>query len=505
MSIVLPEIPREAPRPENIPLDVLYQDEHLVVVNKPPGMVVHPARGHWSGTLASALQFHFGPTLSTTGGLSRPGIVHRLDRDTSGVILVARNDQAHSKLAKQFAARSIEKEYFALVCGCPAARSRLHRLPDRLPSARAREDGHSPRPSESRPAQTFYEVLERFDGFAAVRLLPKTGRTHQIRVHLNHIGCPVLCDRQYGGRSQITRGEIRRDPADATVLLERQALHARRLRFAHPATGEPLEIEAPLPGRHRGRAGRVADVSQSGKRALGETPLLAAVSDVARILLDKHPPLDDNRRSPDGVDRTLSCREDVAVPGFLSQIDNDPVVGRFRARKVVAFVLAASMLVGSAGSGWPLLISPAMASADEANAFNTLAAEIEKSVTELGYPKEVAQDLVRLVRDWKCEVWQQTLSQARQTYQQKQISAADVARVEEEVIQGLSQTIGREIAPCRAEEDLKYFYLSKVVKDKKAQCLGYAQLVYILGNSLGLRVTADRCSGVGFWCSASRK
>jgi 23S rRNA pseudouridine1911/1915/1917 synthase len=101
--------------------------------------------------------------------------------------------------------------------------------------------------SDSRLAQTFYEVLERYDGFAVLRLLPKTGRTHQIRVHLNHVGCPVLCDRQYGGRSQITRGEIRRDPADATVLLDRQALHARRLRFTHPATGEALEVEAPLP------------------------------------------------------------------------------------------------------------------------------------------------------------------------------------------------------------------------------------------------------------------
>ena len=119
VSIVLPEIPREAPRPENIPLEILYQDQHVAVVNKPPGMVVHPARGHWSGTLAGALQFHFGTALSASGGLNRPGIVHRLDRDTSGVILVARNDQAHSKLAKQFAARSIEKEYFALVSGSP--------------------------------------------------------------------------------------------------------------------------------------------------------------------------------------------------------------------------------------------------------------------------------------------------------------------------------------------------------------------------------------------------
>jgi 23S rRNA pseudouridine1911/1915/1917 synthase len=247
VSIVLPEIPREAPRPEDIPLDVLYQDEHVVVVNKPPGMVVHPARGHWSGTLASALQFHFGPTLSTTGGPSRPGIVHRLDRDTSGVILVARNDQSHAKLAKQFETRSIEKEYFAVVSGCPQRDRDLIDCPIGFhPHVREKMAIRRDQP-ESRPAQTFYEVLERFDGFAAVKLLPKTGRTHQIRVHLNHVGCPVLCDRQYGGRSQITRGEIRRDPADATVLLERQALHARRLRFAHPTTGEPLEIEAPLP------------------------------------------------------------------------------------------------------------------------------------------------------------------------------------------------------------------------------------------------------------------
>jgi 23S rRNA pseudouridine1911/1915/1917 synthase len=247
VSIVLPEIPREAPRPENIPLSVLYEDEQLVVVNKPPGMVVHPARGHWSGTLASALQYHFGPGLSSTGGPTRPGIVHRLDRDTSGVILVARDDQAHAKLAAQFASRQIEKEYFALVAGCP----------DRDRDFIERSIGMHPQQREkmairqgddvSRPAETFYEVAERFDGFAAMKLLPKTGRTHQLRVHLSHVGCPVLCDRQYGGRGQITRGEIRRDPDDTLVLLKRQALHATRLKFTHPATGEPLQVEAPLP------------------------------------------------------------------------------------------------------------------------------------------------------------------------------------------------------------------------------------------------------------------
>ena len=245
--VVLPEIPRESPKPEDIPLEVLYEDEHVVVVNKPPGMVVHPARGHWSGTLASALQFHFGPTLSTSGGVSRPGIVHRLDRDTSGVILVARTDVAHTKLAKQFSSRSIEKEYFALVVGRPPHDRDIIDCPIGFhPHVREKMAIRRDHP-ESRPAQTFYEVMEAFDGFAAVKLLPKTGRTHQIRVHLHHVGCPVLCDRQYGSRSQITRGEIRREPGDETVLLQRQALHARRLRFQHPATGESLEIEAPLP------------------------------------------------------------------------------------------------------------------------------------------------------------------------------------------------------------------------------------------------------------------
>jgi len=247
VRVVLPEIPREAPRPENIPLDVLYEDDWLAVVNKPPGMVVHPARGHWSGTLASALQYHFGGKLSTAGGPTRPGIVHRLDRDTSGAILVAKHDLAHARLAAQFRDRTVEKEYFALVSGSPERdRDVIDRPIGMHPTHREkmairRDD------SSSRPAETFYEVIERFDGFAAVRVSPKTGRTHQIRVHLDHIGCPVLCDRQYGGRARITRGEIRRDSEDTLVLLDRQALHAWRLRLAHPETGQPLQIEAPLP------------------------------------------------------------------------------------------------------------------------------------------------------------------------------------------------------------------------------------------------------------------
>ena len=247
VHIVLPELPREAPTPEDIPIDVLFEDDYLVVVNKPPGMVVHPARGHWTGTLASALQYHFGPTLSGSGGPTRPGIVHRLDRDTSGVLLVARSDQAHARLAAQFAERSIQKEYFAIVAGVPQRdRDQIDRPIGPHPHTREKMAIRT-EPSVGRPAQTFFEVIERFKGFAALRVLPKTGRTHQIRVHLCHAGFPVLCDRQYGGRSQITRGEIRGCADDGTVLLNRHALHARRISFLHPASGAPMTVEAPLP------------------------------------------------------------------------------------------------------------------------------------------------------------------------------------------------------------------------------------------------------------------
>lgn len=248
VRVLLPELPREAPRAENIPIELLYEDDWLIVVNKPPGMVVHPARGHWSGTLAGALQYHFGGQLSAVGGPLRPGIVHRLDRDTSGAILVAKNDLVHAKLAAQFESRAIRKEYFALVAGTPDRDRDLIDLPIGVhPQQREKMAIRRDNPA-SRQAQTYYEVLERFDGFAALAARPKTGRTHQIRVHLGHVGCPILCDRQYGGRARMTRGEIRRDPSDELVLLERQALHARRLQFAHPETGDELAIEAPLPG-----------------------------------------------------------------------------------------------------------------------------------------------------------------------------------------------------------------------------------------------------------------
>ncbi|MBX3415084.1 MAG: RluA family pseudouridine synthase [Pirellulales bacterium] len=246
VSLSLPELPRQGPRPENIPLDILYEDEHLAAINKPPGMVVHPAKGHWSGTLTAALAYHFN-SLSQVGGATRPGIVHRLDRDTSGVILVAKNDPAHIHLARQFEDRTVEKEYAAIVAGVPDRdRDRIDAPIDVHPTQREKM-AIRPTSGTARPAQSFYEVVERFRGFATVRVLPKTGRTHQIRVHLASIGCAVLCDKQYGGRSRITRGEITGRAEEAeTVVLERQALHARRIEFTHPILGTRMTVEAPL-------------------------------------------------------------------------------------------------------------------------------------------------------------------------------------------------------------------------------------------------------------------
>lgn len=260
VTFTLPELPRESPIPEDIPLEVLYEDDELAVINKPANMVVHPSRGHWAGTLVGALAFRYAGKLSSVRGPGRPGIVHRLDRDTSGAILIAKNDLIHAKLAGLFESKKIQKEYFAIVSGAISADRDLVDLPighhpkNREKMRIARDD------PEAKSALTFFEVIERFRGFSTVRALPKTGRTHQIRVHLAHLGTPVLCDKLYGGLAQITRGEIagrRGEPlaagseeesdSFAEVLLDRQALHARKLTFEHPATKKEIIVEAPLP------------------------------------------------------------------------------------------------------------------------------------------------------------------------------------------------------------------------------------------------------------------
>lgn len=250
VRVHLPPIPREGPIPEDIPLEILFEDEHFAVINKPPAMVVHPGRGHWKGTLTAALAHHF-QSLSDVGGPVRPGVVHRLDRDTTGVIVIAKSNRAHFELSQQFEERVTEKEYLAIVVGAPEYDRDMIDLPIGVHPYQREKMAIRANHETSKPAKTFYEVAERFAGFALVRAMPKTGRTHQIRVHLAHLGYPVLCDKQYGGRSRITRAELARDLSSDTMteppLLDRHALHAFRLTIQHPITGESLTFEAPLP------------------------------------------------------------------------------------------------------------------------------------------------------------------------------------------------------------------------------------------------------------------
>ncbi len=250
----LPPPPDDGPRPENIAINILFEDEAIIAIDKPAGMVVHPAKGNWSGTLASALAHHF-QQLSDVGGPTRPGIIHRLDRDTSGVILVAKSNAVHLKLAEQFEQREVKKEYFALVVGkLELDRDVINQPIGPHPYQRDKMAIRRDHP-QSRDAETRYDVVQRFEGITAVKVQPKTGRTHQIRVHLDHVGAPVLCDRLYAGHARVTRAELQRrmarklppQPNDADVILERQALHARRIEFRHPITGRDLIIEAAIP------------------------------------------------------------------------------------------------------------------------------------------------------------------------------------------------------------------------------------------------------------------
>jgi 23S rRNA pseudouridine1911/1915/1917 synthase len=209
-------------------------------------MVVHPAKGHWSGTLVAALAFRF-KELSTRAGASRPGIVHRLDRDTSGIIVVAKTDLAHTELTKQFEKRSIEKEYWAIVWPAPDRdRDWIEKPIGVHPYQREKMCVRADHPT-SRMASTFYEVIERKHGFALLRAFPKTGRTHQIRVHLAHLGSPVLCDRLYSGRGQLLLSDLTRNPSDTQIILDRQALHAKGITIRHPKTGQTMRFQTEFP------------------------------------------------------------------------------------------------------------------------------------------------------------------------------------------------------------------------------------------------------------------
>lgn len=217
--------------PENIPLDIVYEDEDLLVVNKPKGMVVHPAAGNYSGTLVNALMFHCGKSLSGINGVMRPGIVHRIDKNTSGLLMVAKNDLAHTGLAAQIKAHSFMREYEAVVYG---------NIKDEEGTVNAPIGRHPIKRKQmavvngGRDAVTHYRVIERFDGFTHIGVRLETGRTHQIRVHMAYIGHPVAGDEVYGPKKVITE-------------LGGQCLHAKKIGFIHPRTGEYMEFDSPLP------------------------------------------------------------------------------------------------------------------------------------------------------------------------------------------------------------------------------------------------------------------
>lgn len=246
--VTLPEDPETSIAPENIPLDIIYEDDSIAVINKQADLVTHPGKANFTGTLAAAVQYHF-DQLSDVAGQLRPGIVHRLDRDTTGVIVIAKNNQVHHQLTKQFEERTVKKEYRALVLG------RLERDTDYIRThlkvhPKAREKMIVCQPEEkSREAVTKYHVLERFEGYAEVQLLPETGRTHQLRVHMQHLKAPIVADRLYAGHDRVYESDLVRQErqTDEAPLISRQALHALRLTLRHPVSHALMEFEAPLP------------------------------------------------------------------------------------------------------------------------------------------------------------------------------------------------------------------------------------------------------------------
>jgi len=254
IEITLPKPPPPEAEPENIPLDILFEDESLVIVNKAAGMVVHPAFGNWSGTMVNALLHHVGSLsdLDEDEDMPRPGIVHRLDKDTSGVMVVAKTDTAHARLAARFAKHDIDRHYRAVVWGTPPAEGTFTGNIGRSRADRKKmavvPDG------EGKHAVTHFKVVEYFDHLALVDVWLETGRTHQIRVHFAHHGFPVFGDRQYGGdhvRYGSNTGARKSMFDNLMAALGRQCLHAQTLGFPHPATSVPLRFEAEPPGDFR--------------------------------------------------------------------------------------------------------------------------------------------------------------------------------------------------------------------------------------------------------------
>lgn len=237
-DVKIPAPEAAAPEPEALPLRIMFQDPDVVVLDKPAGMVVHPAAGHSGGTLVNAL-LHQVKDLSGIGGVLRPGIVHRLDRGTSGVMVVAKHDRAHKELSRQFSDREVDKEYIALVWGVVQAGRRIDAAIGRDPAHRQKM---STRASRARSAVTRITFAHHFRGVSLLKVAIATGRTHQIRVHLNAIGHPIVGDSTYGGVHRRVQQNLR-----AVARLERPFLHSARLAFAHPGDGRRIEFESPLP------------------------------------------------------------------------------------------------------------------------------------------------------------------------------------------------------------------------------------------------------------------
>ncbi len=232
IKISIPPPKKLEVKAEKIPLKILYEDKDIIVIDKPADMVVHPAAGNYSGTLVNALIFHC-RDLSGIGGVLRPGIVHRLDKDTSGVMVAAKTDKAHLSLSRQFLEHKVEKKYITLVYGkCRTKQGKIN-----VPLGRSRKDRKKMAATlrESRQAITFFKVLEEFDGFSLLEITPRTGRTHQIRVHMAYIGHPVVGDKIYtSGRKKDNIG------------IKRQMLHAQSIKFKHPTLKKSVKFKAPL-------------------------------------------------------------------------------------------------------------------------------------------------------------------------------------------------------------------------------------------------------------------
>jgi 23S rRNA pseudouridine1911/1915/1917 synthase len=257
VSVSVPAVRRTGPTAEDLPLSVLYEDADIAVVNKPAGLVVHPAAGHASGTLVNALMHHLGG-LSGIGGTERPGIIHRLDKGTSGVMVVAKHDRAHEHVSRQFQARTVEKTYQALVWGRPRVGQVFDHPIGRDPRDRKKM---SSRAAHGRSASTSVTAVVPLGPVSFVDLRIGTGRTHQIRVHLAEADFPVVGDALYGGVKRRLQAVVA-----VTAALERPFLHARRLSFLHPVSGQTLSFEAPLPSD-------LVDVLDTLRRATASAPL----------------------------------------------------------------------------------------------------------------------------------------------------------------------------------------------------------------------------------------